>query len=176
MIERDQVRDMISRMVDVWPSLRNKDALRNEIGEAVFRDRARLEPSDLNRGCDLLLKTFPTTANDGGPAWPPGPREVVSAVHQARSDRITVGNRRRDNGSPRKIAGRVCKRHGCHGELSLVSNVLWCDNCRSVQVMEYRDGAPVIHVGAAESGLTFADEAALRPVPVSHVVDMVTTA
>lgn len=163
MIERDDVREAMSRMSDVWPRLKKDERLRNEIGQAVWRERSRLNPSDITRGVEQLFTVAPTTAKDGGPAWPPGPREVMECVLRARGDRIS--QQQRDNasntGKARRLAGRCCAMRGCHGGVDYLPNeqMLVCESCRAVQVVEWREGHPVVKLDSlALHGLTFQED------------------
>ena len=175
MITRDDVRAGIQRISDVWPQLRKNDALRGEIGEAVFRDRARLEPADLTRGFDLLIATYPTTAKDGGPAWPPGPRDAVNSVLQARTERIGRSERARLSGAPRRVAGRTCSRQGCSGPVDYhrADRFLICAECGAVQVVGRHEGYPIIQMNEADAArLAYEDQlpaeaVAPAPQPVS---------
>jgi len=151
-ITRDEVRAGIQRMADVWPQLRKNDALRREIGETIYRDRARLESGDLENGFAELVKRTPAVAKDGGPAWPPGPREVMECIAMARTARIGRAIRSRESGAPRPVAGRSCSR--CRGQVALVpqERVLLCEGCGSVQVHRWHEGVPIIQLTPAEVG------------------------
>jgi hypothetical protein len=99
-VNRAEVRQAITRMVGVWPGLGKRDVLRQEIGEAIMRHADKVQPSDLDEGVRLLITTARTRQDDGGPAQPPGPRDVVGCILSARHDRV---ERLRD-AAPRKDA------------------------------------------------------------------------
>ena len=99
MVTRTEVREGIARLVGVWPTLARRDALRQEIGEAVMRHAGRLDPVDIRQGLDDLIARARAQQDDGGPAAPPGPHEVVGCILSARDAR------RRDTPRPRYAPG-----------------------------------------------------------------------
>lgn len=87
MVTKGQVRDSIARLVGVWPALGKRDALRDEIGQAIMQHAERLEGDDLDAGVSMLIRNGRTRQDDGGPAQPPGPGEVVGCILTAYRDR-----------------------------------------------------------------------------------------
>lgn len=151
MVEKAIVRHAVERMVVVWPMLGNRDQMRREIGEAVMAYADRLEPSDVEIGTTLLIRSSKTAADDGGPAWPPGPNEVIGCILKARADRMEA-IAERDAGpvvtGPRRVVGKRCR---CGGPVDLLAGegVLRCDTCRAVLIVEWRDH-PRIHLTLEE--------------------------
>ena len=82
-VTRQQVREGITRMVGVWPTLARRDALRQEIGHAIMRHAERIDPVDIRLGLDDLIARARAQQDDGGPAAPPGPHEVVGCILSA---------------------------------------------------------------------------------------------
>lgn len=165
MIGREDVRQAVARVAVVWPSLAKRDELRQEIGNAVLALSDRLEPIDVERGINLLIRSAPTKANDGGPAWPPGPNEVTGCILKARSGRVDEKPQRVElkNTAPVPVTNRRCCREGCMGILEYVATerVLRCQNCNSVQVREFIGGSPRIHLTYDEvQALSLSDEEA----------------
>lgn len=160
MLTRGEVRQAIERMTLVWPLLSSRDGMRQEIGDALMGYAEALEPSDLEQGVSLLIRSQPTAAKDGGPAWPPGPNEVTGCVLKARADRVERLPRppEPDSTGPRLVIGRVCLR--CAGPVVYLppERVLYCEGCRSVQVMERSEGHIRRALNYSESStLVFAD-------------------
>lgn len=83
MVTRQQVREGITRLVGVWPTLARRDALRQEIGHAIMRHAERIDPVDIRQGLDDLIARARAQQDDGGPAAPPGPHEVVGCILSA---------------------------------------------------------------------------------------------
>ena len=163
MIGKDDVRQAVARLAVVWPTLKNRDELRQEIGNAVMAEADKLEPLDVERGVNLLIRTAPTKAKDGGPAWPPGPNEVLGCILKIRAERVDLAPRMEGpkNTGPIAVTNRRCCRSECGGVLDYLraERVLRCQRCRSVQVREWIEGRPRIHLGSAEfQALTFSDE------------------
>jgi hypothetical protein len=77
MVTRAEVREGITRLIGIWPTLARRDALRQEIGKAV----------DIGKGLDDLIARARAQQNDGGPAAPPGPHEVLGCILAARDAR-----------------------------------------------------------------------------------------
>ena len=152
MVSRETVRQAVERMVVVWPMLGSRDAMRQEIGEAVMAYADRLEPEDVERGTSLLIRTSRTAANDGGPAWPPGVNELTGCILRARADRMSATVR--DDGpevtGPRPVAGQFCKRCGEQIAYLPPERSLACTCCRSTVVLEWREGNPRIHLTPTE--------------------------
>ena len=80
MVTKDEVRAGIQRLVGMWPALGKRDALRQEIGHAVMKHAERIEPADIRAGLDKLIASTRTGQDDGGPAQPPSPHEVVGCI------------------------------------------------------------------------------------------------
>ncbi len=99
MVTRAEVRAAIGRMAGVWPALARRDAMRQEIGNAVMRHADKLQPDDLARGMDELLARARGVQDDGGPASPPGPHEVVGCILRAKDERV------RDTPTPARPSG-----------------------------------------------------------------------
>jgi hypothetical protein len=152
MVTRETVRQAVERMVVVWPMLGSRDAMRQEIGEAVMAHAERLEPQDVERGMTLLIRTSRTAANDGGPAWPPGVNELVGCILSTRADRMNAAVP--DEGpvvtGPRPVAGRFCKSCGEQVAYLPPDRSLACTACRAVIVLEWREGNPRIHLTPSE--------------------------
>lgn len=75
--------DCVQRMMGVWPGLRRREELQREIGTAVMRHAHRLTAADITKGMDALVSRARTQQDDGGPAAPPGPHEVVGCILSA---------------------------------------------------------------------------------------------
>ncbi len=82
-ITRDDVRRGIQRLVGVWPPLARRDALRQEIGESVMRHAERIDRVDIQHGLDDPIARARARQDDGGPAAPPGPHEVLGCILSA---------------------------------------------------------------------------------------------
>lgn len=81
MVTRREVMDLcVNRMAGVWPGLRKRVELQREIGAAVMRNAHRLTVDDVSKGMDALVSRARTQQDDGGPAAPPGPHEVVGCI------------------------------------------------------------------------------------------------
>lgn len=161
MLSRGDVRQALERVAVVWPLLSSRDAMRQEIGESIMGYSEVLEPSDLDAGVSLLIKMHPTAAKDGGPAWPPGPNEVTGCVLKARQERLERAPRppEEERVGPREVIGRHC--HRCKSALLYLppERLLYCDGCRSVQVIERSEGHMRRALNFTESAaLVFADE------------------
>jgi hypothetical protein len=87
MVTRTEVREGITRLIGIWPTLARRDALRQEIGNAVMRHADRLQAVDIGKGLDDLIARARAQQNDGGPAAPPGPHEVLGCILAARDAR-----------------------------------------------------------------------------------------
>lgn len=135
MVARVQVRDCIQRVAGVWPTLRKRDTMRDEIGRAIMAHADRLEVSDLDAGVDTLIRTARAQQDDGGPASPPGPGEVLGCILAARRDRL-AGERgsatERDTSA--QDSGRTCRRPNCGAVLMWLPSegAHYCDGCRTV--------------------------------------------
>lgn len=96
---RADVRIALGRLTEVWPALAKRDALRNEMGEAVMRHALDLQPSDLDAGITHLIENTPTVTRSGWITPPPGPHEVVGCILLAKRERQRAARpRRRDWG------------------------------------------------------------------------------
>jgi hypothetical protein len=134
-VARVQVRDCIQRLVGVWPTLRKRDTMRDEIGRAVMAHADRLMPGDLDAGVDMLIRTARAQQDDGGPASPPGPGEVLGCILAARRDRLAgTTPSAADRDTSAKDTGRTCRRSGCGDILMWLPSegAYYCDKCRTV--------------------------------------------
>lgn len=87
-ITRNDARDVVTRLAGAYKQLRRDELMRDEIGQALMRHADKLTTLDLYAGCTTLIESLPSRSNDGGPATPPGPHEVMGCVLQARRDRV----------------------------------------------------------------------------------------
>lgn len=81
--KREVMDGCVYRMIGVWPGLRRREELQREIGTAVMRHAHRLTVADITKGMDALVSRARTQQDDGGPAAPPGPHEVVGCILSA---------------------------------------------------------------------------------------------
>lgn len=135
MVARVQVRDCIQRIAGVWPSLRKRDTMRDEIGRGIMAYADRLEPADLDTGVDMLIRTARAQQDDGGPASPPGPGEVLGCILAARRDRLAgVRGSAAERDTSAKDTARACRRSGCGAPLMWLPSEAahYCDKCRTV--------------------------------------------
>lgn len=134
-LARVQVRDAIQRLCGVWPSLGKRDALRDEIGRAIMQHADTLDLADLDAGLSLLIRSARVRQDDGGPALPPGPGEVVGCILTARRDRTSrARGGAADRDTSARDTGRACGRNGCDGVLMWLPSegAHYCDGCRTV--------------------------------------------
>lgn len=136
MVARVQVRDTVQRLAGVWPTLRKRDTLRDEIGRALMRHADNLDPADLDEGVTLLVQTARVQQDDGGPAAPPGPGEVLGCVLSARRARVSAARGpAADRPTSVQDTTNTCTRNGCgHALMYLPSEgAYYCDGCRTVR-------------------------------------------
>lgn len=135
MVARVQVRDTVQRLSGVWPTLRKRDTLRDEIGQALMRHADNLEATDLDEGVTLLVQTARVQQDDGGPAAPPGPGEVLGCVLSAKRARVMAARGpAADRPTSVRDAGRTCRRGGCGSPMMYLPSegAYYCDGCRTV--------------------------------------------
>ena len=145
MVARVQVRDTVQRLAGVWPTLRKRDTLRDEIGRALMRHADNLEAADLDEGVTLLVQTARVQQDDGGPAAPPGPGEVLGCVLSAKRQREADERdkvRAEDWGTTStkrapsvEVSQRPCShRGGCGRRLVYLvpAGAYYCEGCRTV--------------------------------------------
>ena len=94
---RADVRIALGRLTEVWPTLAKRDALRNEMGEAVMRHAVDLQPSDLDAGITTLIEQSPTVTAAGWITSPPGVHEVVGCILTAKRERLRAARPRRND-------------------------------------------------------------------------------
>jgi hypothetical protein len=89
----DAVREQITRLRVLWPTLNGRSEVTAEIERAVVRYEGKITPIDVEIGFDKVIELSPTTG------WPPGPNEIVGCVLQAAASRkANAPRRRRDFG------------------------------------------------------------------------------
>lgn len=135
MVARVQVRDTVQRIAGVWPTLRKRDTLRDEIGRALMRHADTLDPVDLDEGVALLVQTARVQQDDGGPAAPPGPGEVLGCVLTAKRQRVMAARGpAADRPTSVQDGGRTCRRSGCGAPMMYLPSegAYYCDGCRTV--------------------------------------------
>jgi hypothetical protein len=104
MVTRQDVwEDCVQRMMGVWPGLRKRLDLQREIGAAVMRHAQRLTVNDLTKGMDTLMGRARTQQDDGGPAAPPGPHEVIGCILAAYRARTLSDTTQPAAGVPREV-------------------------------------------------------------------------
>jgi hypothetical protein len=103
-VTRREVMDgCVYRMVGVWPGLRKRVDLQREIGAAIMRHAPRLTVEDIAQGMDDLVGRARTQQDDGGPAAPPGPHEVVGCILTAARARTLSDTTAPAPGVPREV-------------------------------------------------------------------------
>lgn len=146
MVARVQVRDAVQRIAGVWPTLRKRDTLRDEIGRALMRHADTLDPVDLDEGVALLVQTARVQQDDGGPAAPPGPGEVLGCVLTAKRQRVQGereklraedwGTKATDRAPSVERTGKPCNHRGGCGRVMVYlvpEGAYYCEGCRTVR-------------------------------------------
>jgi len=136
MVARVQVRDTVARIAAVWPRLASDKhyGLRQEIGGAIMRHADALDLSDLEEGVAMLISSARAQQDDGGPAAPPGPHEVLGCVLAAKRARLADA---RGGAATRDTSARVtaldCRRASCKGSLMWlpVEGMHYCRDCNT---------------------------------------------
>ena len=144
-VAKPQVRDTVQRLVGVWPTLRKRDTLRDEIGRALMRHADTLEAADLDNGVSLLVQTARVQQDDGGPAAPPGPGEVLGCVLSAKRARVSSerdkmraedwGGKSVKRAPSVEQSQRICRHRGGCGRMMLYlvpESAYYCEGCRTV--------------------------------------------
>lgn len=134
--EREMIEGFIKRLESMWPILRNNEEHKKAIAMLANEKASSASEDDLNHAFRLLLANHKTSNKDGGPAWPPSPHEVLGCILSAQRERKANVKIAVPYYGPRRVAGRVCRK--CNGTLTLFENVLFCEECRSVQQFEGR--------------------------------------
>lgn len=136
MVARVQVRDTVQRLAGVWPTLRKRDTLRDEIGRSLMRHADNLDPVDLDEGVAMLVQTARVQQDDGGPAAPPGPGEVLGCVLSARRARVMAARGpAAERPTSAQVSTRTCRRTGCDARPMMYlpsEGAHYCEGCRTV--------------------------------------------
>jgi hypothetical protein len=119
----------LERLQNLWPTLKKKPEVMDEIRQAIIRQERRISAADISDGFDSVIEKSPTSG------WPPGPHEVIGCILHASSQRFIATKSRADgpSGLP-EIAGRYCSK--CQGPVKLLAQdrFIYCDGCNLVQV------------------------------------------
>lgn len=121
--------EQLTRLKNLWPTLKNKPEVMEEIRRAVIKQERRLQLSDVEQGFDLVIEKSPTSG------WPPGPHEVIGCVITAANQRLI--NSRSDYTGPAgipEVVGRYCQKCDQPVKLLAQERLLYCDACNLVQV------------------------------------------
>lgn len=133
---REDVSAFLKKMEGMWPILRNNEEHKEAIVLLLNERASHVGPDDLTAAYRLLVTNARTSNKDGGPAWPPSPQEVLGCVLSAHRERKADVKITIPYYGPRRVAGRVCRR--CQSGLTLFENVLYCESCRSAQMVDGR--------------------------------------
>ena len=161
MISDEDAERLIARVVGLWPVARKNEEYQSSVRELLIGKREALTPDDLAQGFRLLSLTARTSRDDGGPAWPPSPGEVLGCLLTSARNRA-AGNRRLPRRGSRKVSGRVCRK--CQGELHFLpgDDVLHCAACNMVMGV----GSGIRLSWGEVQSLEFADEYDIDPAEV----------
>jgi hypothetical protein len=121
--------EQLSRLENLWPTLKKKPEILDEIRQAIIRQERRITTLDISRGFDALIEKSPTSG------WPPGPHEVMGCILFESGQRLI--SRTADRGMPDglpEVAGRYCSH--CEKPVKLLAHdrFIYCDGCNLVQV------------------------------------------
>lgn len=142
-IQQQDVKDALRRLESIWPVLRNRREQVKEIGDGLWRHRARLTPASMAKGIDLLLETTPAIG------YPPGPSEVIGCVLMAAGKPEQRKEPERE--LPRtEVVGRQCEQCGSPVELFPPERVLICVGCNTLQKVSTLTGQPRYYLSWAE--------------------------
>lgn len=135
----DVITEQVQRLRVLWPALNAKPEVTDEIRRAIMRHEAKLDPSDVVTGFDMVISESPTSG------WPPGPHEIVGCVMRASA------LRRMDAPAPQypprtELVNRQCSK--CGGAVALIPNerVIYCGACNLVQSLGSVAGRPRYHL------------------------------
>lgn len=135
----DVITEQVQRLRVLWPALNAKPEVTDEIRRAIMRHEAKLDPSDVVTGFDMVISESPTSG------WPPGPHEIVGCVMRASA------LRRMDAPAPQypprtELVNQQCSK--CGGAVALIPNerVIYCGACNLVQSLGSVAGRPRYHL------------------------------
>ena len=121
--------EQLTRLENLWPTLKKKPEVMDEIRQAILRQERRITALDISQGFDAVIEKSPTSG------WPPGPHEVMGCILFASGQRLISSKSDRDtpSGLP-QVAGRYCTR--CEQPVKLLASdrFIYCDECNLVQV------------------------------------------
>lgn len=121
--------EQLERLKNLWPTLKNKPEVLEEIRHAITKHERRLESSDVAQGFDDVIQKSPTSG------WPPGPHEVIGCILGVANQRV-INTKTRDRGPAGhpEVAGRYCSK--CQGPVVLLASdrFIYCGPCNLVQV------------------------------------------
>jgi hypothetical protein len=130
MVDTEQVDAIIKRIIGLWPVAKNNAEYQQTVREMLVAKHEVIQPDDLTAGFRVLAANTRMSRDDGGPAFPPSPGEVLGCV-------LTAGrNRAKPKELPRmglrSVRGQVCRK--CMGPLNFLpgDNVLHCPGCNTV--------------------------------------------
>lgn len=162
MVDTEQVDALVQRIVGLWPVAKNNTEYRSTVAEMVMAKRELIQPDDISAGFRTLAANTRMSRDDGGPAFPPSPGEVLGCILTAARNREKP--RELPRRGSRKVRGRVCRK--CQGPLNFMpgDDVLHCPACNAV--MQNKDGTrlswPEIQA------LEFADEPTISDAEVEE--------
>ena len=121
----------LARVVTIWPVLKGKPEVVDEMRRAILRHATKLDAEDIRSGVDDCIANSPTSG------WPPGPHEVVGCILIRSTDRRrgAKAGMVREQMPHEQVVGRMCVK--CAGPLSLIPDerVIYCEECNLVQVI-----------------------------------------
>jgi len=131
MITENDVSLLVDRIAGMWPVMKNNEEQKRAIAMLIMERGSRLNVEDLNEGYRLLVLNGKTSRPDGGPAFPPAPGEILGCILASASARRTTPR----DGSPRKVAGRVCRKCGSAVHYLPGEETIHCGSCNTVQMI-----------------------------------------
>lgn len=141
----------------MWPAARNNDEYQQTVKEMLVAKSNTLTGDALSEGYRMLVRSARTSRDDGGPAWPPSPGEVMGCVLTAARD--LSPSRPLPRRGLRRVRGHVCRK--CSGPVDFHpgEEVLHCAPCNTV--MGVKEGIRLSWDQV--QGLEFADTATVDP-------------
>ena len=127
---------LVSKLEGMWPILKNNEEHKEAITLILSEKAKHVSPDDFLAGYRLLVQLHRTGRDDGSPAWPPSPTDVLGCVLSAHRDRKSNGVKiTTPYRGPRRVAGKVCRK--CQQAIVFHpgDRMLFCPSCRTVQAV-----------------------------------------
>lgn len=165
MVDTEQIDLLIKRVIGMWPVAKNNAEYQQTLREVVTAKQAVIQPGDIAEGYRSLVANTRTSRDDGGPAFPPNPNEVLGCILAAGRNRKQARDLPRRG--LRKVRGQVCRK--CQGPLNFMpgDDVLHCPACNAVMAQ----GEGIKMEWSQVQALDYADEPVVTDAEVQAAKD-----